>query len=268
MDLFLNLAYWVPTGIFVVLVTVFKKSISEWFSEYLKNYFSAELKRVEHDFKRAEIQFSAALGRQDKTIEHLQSGALSNLTARNQLLYDRRLKALDTLWEVVVESWKFKGILTLVHTFPLDLVLKAQTKTDVIAELLKKTGTIDPDTMAFFSKAALVRPYVSILVWAYYKAYEAIIRHGCFIALILQHRVDGEIIPQGKDVKALIHAVLPQLGDTSEQLDLKNSLVYMDLIEYQMLEAIKYDLNGNDLDHIQMEKAKRIINIANSLIVQ
>lgn len=265
MEVFTNWTYWIPTGLLLTLVTFFRKSVSEWFSEYLKSHFSSELKRVEHDFKESEIRLSASIARQDKNIEYLQSGALSNLTARNLRLYEKRLNALDTLWEVIVECGRFKAVIGIVYTFNLEAVLEAQKKTDVIAELLKKTSTIDGDTLKFLTKATLVRPHVSVLVWAYYRAYEAIIRQGCYIAAVLQHRAPGDVIPDGGDVKTLIHTVLPKLAETSEKIDLKNSLIYLDLIEYEILDAIKYDLSGTDLDNSQVEKAKRILEKASNL---
>lgn len=265
MEVFTNWAYWVPTGLALSLVAFFRKSASEWFSEYLKSYFSSELKRVEHVFKESEIRFSASIARQDKSIEHLQTGVLSNLTSRNLRLYEKRLNALDTIWEVIVESGRLKSLIQIVYGFNLDAVFKDQKASRAVSELIKTTSPIENHTLNFFSKATLVRPHVSVLVWAYYRAYAAIVAHGCAIALVLQTRVPSEFLSDGSDVKVLIHTVLPQLCDTPEKLDLRCSLKYLELIEHEILEAIKHDLNGTDLDHSQVKKAKHILEIANSL---
>jgi len=265
MEVFENWAYWIPTGLVLGLVAFFRKSASEWFSEYLKSYFSSELKRVEHDFKESEIRLSASIARQDKSIEHLQSGVLSNLTSRNLRLYEKRLNALDTIWEVIVESGRFKSLIQIVYTFNLDAVFDDEKASSVISDLLKKTLPIEKNTLDFFNKATFVRPHISVLVWAYYRAYEAIVAHGCAIALVLQTRVPSKFLSDGADVKILIHTVLPQLSDAPDKLDLRNSLKYLDLIEHEILEAIKHDLNGTDLDHSQVKKAKQILEIANNL---
>ncbi|MCG8010962.1 MAG: hypothetical protein JAY64_04580 [Candidatus Thiodiazotropha weberae] len=159
---------WLPalttTTLFGGAVWLARSLISTRLTNSVKSEFDKKLEVLRSELKSKEAQ-----------IESLRSGAMSGLITRQGALYQRKLEAIDQVWSAVKELDKAKHISSTMAILKFDACAKAST-TDPKFRIFIETigGNFDPGTLNL-SGAAVARPFLTPLAWAYYSAFSAII---------------------------------------------------------------------------------------------
>ncbi|MCG7988843.1 MAG: hypothetical protein JAY80_15940 [Candidatus Thiodiazotropha lotti] len=243
---------WLPalttTTLFGGAVWLARSLISTRLTNSVKSEFDKKLEVLRSELKSKEAQ-----------IESLRSGAMSGLITRQGALYQRKLEAIDQVWSAVKELDKAKHISSTMAILKFDACAKAST-TDPKFRIFIETigGNFDPGTLNL-SGAAVARPFLTPLAWAYYSAFSAIIMSAVNKMQILKIGVeDPEKLLNSEYPNKLIKTVLPS---RSEYIDSNDDSVHhylLDEIEQLLLLELKNIQDGKEDDRDNAYRAAEI----------
>lgn len=264
----LDITTWIPTIVLIMLTFLFKNLIKTRLTYSVKHEYDTKLKELDSELKNTEMRLSAQIQEKQREIDALRGGALSQITKRHELAYDKRSLALDLIWETVCNSSRLKNSLSVLTTIPIEEITKQTSIGEDLAGLVSELTTqIEFRDVNYFKQCYKQQPYISDLVWAYYLAYEAIIAQAIFTIHVIRSKLDPKYlaIADSKKLK-LIQTALPELNIRSEGVYLLKAPECLKLLDSKLLEAIKLDLKAQDLDEQSVELAKKLISLANDVL--
>lgn len=214
----------------------------------VKNEFDSKLEVLRSELKSKEAQ-----------IESLRSGAMSGLITRQGALYQRKLEAIDQIWGAVKELDKAKHISSTMAILEFEACVKESARNPNFRTFIDTVGgNFDPKSLNL-SGAALARPFITPLAWAYYSAFSTVIMSAVMKMQVLKIGVDdAEKILRSDYPNKLLKTVLPS---RSAYIDEHGSSVHhylLDEIEELLLFELKNIQDGNEAD---MDNAKRAAEI-------
>lgn len=244
---------WMPA-----LTTTTLLSVAGWSARSLiftrltnsvKNEFDSKLETLRSELKSKEAQ-----------IESLQSAAMSGLITRQGVLYKRKLEAVDQIWSTVKELDKAKNISSVMAILKFDICAKESPNNPKFQQFLNTVGGKFDFKDLNLSGAALARPYITPLAWAYYSAFSSIILSAVTKMEILKSGVeDAEKYIKPDHQNNLLKTVLPS---RSEYIDNNDDSVHhylLDEIEQLLLLELKNIQDGKESDERNTKRAAEII---------
>tara|TARA_R110000851_G_scaffold100161_3_gene215684 strand:+ start:3555 stop:4361 length:807 start_codon:yes stop_codon:yes gene_type:complete len=254
---------WLPalttTTLFGGAVWLAKSLISTRLTNSVKSEFDSKLEVLRSELKSKEAQ-----------IESLRSGAMSGLITRQGALYQRKLEAIDQVWSAVKELDKAKHISSTMAILKFEACAKASATEPNFRNFIETiSGNFDPTTLNL-SGAAIARPFLTPLAWAYYSAFSAIIMSAVAKMQILKIGLEdpGKYL-NSEHSKKLLKTVLPS---RSEYIDNNDSSVHhylIDEIEQLLLLELKNIQDGKEADRDNAQRAaeitKEVDNITNEM---
>ena len=254
---------WLPalttTTLFGGALWLARSLISTRLTNSVKNEFDSKLEVLRSELKSKEAQ-----------IESLRSGAMSGLITRQGALYQRKLEAIDQVWSAVKELDKAKHISSTMAILKFEVCAKESVSNPNFRTFIETIGgNFDPTTLNL-SGAALARPFITPLAWAYYSAFSAIIMSAVTKMQILKIGVeDPEKFLNSEYPNKLLKTVLPS---RSEYIDSNDDSVHhylLDEIEQLLLLELKNIQDGKEADrdnaHRAAEITKEVENITNEM---
>lgn len=266
----LDLSIWIPSTFVTSLVGgalwLARNTIKTRLTNAVKHEYDTKLKGLESRLRKSEDNFRSELDEKSSQISALRDGALNGIAQRQTTLFNKRIEALDIIWSTVVKARRFQLASSLLTGIKVDEAFKAIAENPRYAEPFKMMSqNSSPNDLMFLNEAYEVRPHVSILVWAYYAAYEAIITKGVITLHALQTGMPQNLMADDTKLKSLLKSALPEIKNFDENFNASFSHVYLELIENKLLEAIKYDLRGADIDESSVFLANSVIKSAAEL---
>lgn len=243
---------WLPalttTTLFGGAVWLARSLISTRLTNSVKSEFDSKLEILRSELKSKEAQ-----------IESLRSGAMSGLITRQGALYQRKLEAIDQIWSAIKELDKAKHIASSMEILQFDACAKASATEPNFRTFIETIGgNFDPTTLNL-SGAALARPFLTPLAWAYYSAFNAIIMSAVTKMQILKIGVeDPEKYLNSEYPNKLLKTVLPS---RSEYIDRNDDSVHhnlLDEIEQLLLLELKSIQDGKEADRDNVQRAAQI----------
>ncbi|WAG07850.1 hypothetical protein NRZ30_01965 [Aeromonas jandaei] len=247
-----HLSYWFPalttTAVFSGVLWLARSLISTRLTNSVKSEFESKLEFLRSELKAKELQ-----------IESLRSGAMSGLITRQAALYQRKLEAIDQIWDSVKELDKAKHCSTAIATLNFESCLTVSTKNPKFRDFIEKIGG-DFDLKSLdLSGANLARPFITPLAWAYYSAFLAIITSAVIKMQILKVGMEkADVILKSDYPQKLIKTVLPL---RAKYLDENGDSVHhflLDEIEQLLLLELKNIQDGNEVDKDNAQRAAAI----------
>ena len=254
-----QLEIWFPaltsTGLFAGALWIGRELISTRLTNTVKHEFDKKLELL-----RSDLKFK------DEQIASLRSAAMSGLMNRQGILFQRKLEAIDQVWESITELQKAKHISQTVSIINYEYCAKEAVldpKFREFAELMG--GNFDPNNINFKS-AQKAKPFLTKLAWAYYSAYQAIITSAIVKMHFLKMGIkDSQKMLNIESTNKLLKSVLPHL---SEYIDSNDSSVHhflLDQIEELLLSELSNIQNGTDADKDNAIRASEIIKAVEEL---
>lgn len=254
---------WLPalttTTLFGGAVWLARSLISTRLTNSVKSEFDSKLEVLRSELKSKEAQ-----------IDSLRSGAMSGLITRQGALYQRKLEAVDQIWSAVKELDKAQYISSTMAVLKFKECATASTTDPNFRTFIETIGgNFDPKTLNL-SGAALARPFLTPLAWAYYSAFSAIIMSAVTKMQILKIGVeDPQKYLNTEYPNKLLKTLFPS---RSEYIDNNDDSVHhylLDEIEQLLLLELKNIQDGKEADrdnaHRAAEITKEVDNITNEM---
>jgi hypothetical protein len=189
--------YWART----LLLTRLKRAVS--------HEYDAKLEALKAEFEVKQAALKAELQAKQAQLDSFRNAVLSGVTSRQATVDNRRLEAVDQLWEAVRLLGFAKVGATFMSTIKFEALLK-EAERNPKAKELAKPFSVPMEKMGQLSIVShKARPYLSSLAWAYYSAYQGILM---FAVLQLEMLKSGLNMPELLDsdrVVKLANAALP-----------------------------------------------------------
>ena len=247
------------SGVLVPLLIWLSK---EWISTHLKSSIQHEYdQKLESIKAQLKAQNEVALVELQAAIERhnsLLAAAHSSFAEGQKAAIERKLQAIDTLWEQVLQLRKrLPSLLTLVDVFTVDEYKKMKGHPAFLA--LSKDWSLEKIVTLVDSQTERVRAYVGEYTWAVFFSYQAVMLRILF--LLHAGRTDAEKLEWHKDPKTrqLIQAVL----STTEFEEFDNKAYgkiswLRSSLESKILGAARQVISGEEFGSEALEQAKLI----------
>ena len=153
-----------------------------------KNWIISRLtSSIQHEYNERLEELRAEIRSSETEIAILRNGAISNLTSHQTAVAQRRIQAVDLVWSTAVEGEKFRHLTKLIEILNLGEIEKASPEERARAKPFFESFTKNlPDIATIDGQAASVRPYISSLAWAYFRAYRLIIGNAFATLKVLE----------------------------------------------------------------------------------
>lgn len=201
----------------------------------------------------------AELRGKESQIESLRSVAMSGLTTRQGVLYQRKIKAIDDLWHSVNELEKVKHVSASLATLNFENCAKESPTNPNLRSLIEGIGgSFDIKTLDL-SGAKRAKPFVTPLAWAYYSAYSSVIIQAVVVMKVLRIGVDdAEKYLNLKSTSSLLKTVLPHMAGYIDEFGVSGHHHLLDQIEQLLLQELQDILNGREDDTNNTKRAAEI----------
>ena len=212
---------------------------------------------LELRFNKKIESLKAELRAKELEIEALRSGALVAMNARKSAVFDRRIEAIDELWEAIETLGRERPVLKMLEPIRFEIAAKdAETKLKVrkvfqtLYEPIKKNQKKEFNSNKF-------RPYITARAWYSYQAYRMVISEAHSKFAVLISGVGPKVLKPSR-ADGLLSTLLPHHRESIE----KYGLLWHDLclveLETILLDEIKAMLSGKAEDEETMDQAKAI----------
>lgn len=241
----------------------------EWFkvrlTESVRHEYSVEVEKMRSELRQNEKLFNEKIERESQRVTWLSSGALTNSASRQEQFFKRRLDSVDRLWASVIEARKYNAMTQILAMFNVDKMLDLVEKDPSQMQKFKASGLFNvSDDYTSILSAHASRPYVTILTWAYYSAFEAIVAHATATATAITRPMPKDMLDD-KRLKSLLKAALPESATTIDELKSNRCYTFLQQLEDKIIWSIQnFDLKGQDLDDTLIAQARTIIEITDN----
>ena len=252
----------------IIFLAMFKKNyFPKYLEEKAKNAATKEdieeitsiIENIKYEYNENLEILKAELKTKDSQIKALRDGALTGVLNRQTSIYNRQLNAIDELWSVIVELIPAKGISSTLSILPYEEMAPKAEKDQRFRDLFSDISNFNMEKLPTITNKALkTKPFLSILTWAYYSAYEAIL-----IDSVAKHHMLKSGINIGTQdfthASKLIKIALPH---QKEYIDKYGSKVFHNLLnelENNILTSFEITIEGKELDKDALKKASEII---------
>lgn len=263
MDLVETILVYVYLAVFLLLGGFFRwlgrEGLTQFFTAKLKLDFDTQLTKIQSDFRQVEARLIADLQQKTQELASLRDGALSNSRLRSQAGYERRIAALDGIWNTLIELKKFDRAATLNSMIDFDAQV-VTIKGDAAQAAAFKEMTKDLTLESFDSipNGDQFRLHVSDSVWNLFSSYRAVV-HGAIVVLAaVRIGQSPRVMFESSTLDLMIKAVLPELEKLGVVVNLENAHLILPPLEVRILETIKKELRGEDFSSSEIEEAARI----------
>ena len=249
---------WIPaistTLLLAMVLWLCRKLIATRLTNAVKHEYDKKLENLRTILRQNEEAFKAELQAKASQIEALRNGALSGIVNRQAVLYERRLKAVEQLWGVVVSLAPAKAISNLMAVMKFDAVATEAANNPQLREFFKVMGS-SFDVKSFDNRgASKARPFVTQLAWAYFSAYQTILMHAVIKSEALQRGIEKDY-SDTEAIKKVVKVALPQQEAYIEKHGPSAFHYLIEELESKLLIEISNILRGEESDKESIEKA-------------
>jgi hypothetical protein len=239
------------TIVIPALLYLFKTIIKEFLTNAIKH---------DYDIKIEELKSKLAQNGND--VRNLREGALNGVYYRQSKLYDKQIQAVESLWSDVIELSKTKSfstcLLSLSDDFS-DIANKAKDDDKVRKLFETLEGNFKIEGINFLIGEKL-RPFLSPLSWAYYKAYKSILAYDFIKFNIIKFGVGEEVLEENTKLKKLIEIALPDKKDYIYDKTTNSFYYLLEILENRLLDELKIFLKGTESTKESIDLASSIMN--------
>lgn len=223
---------------------------------------------VKHEYdKRLEV-FKDDLNAKSKEISALREYAFSGLTSANGALAERRIKAVEQIWQAIQILAPARNVVRVMSVLNVKEIEKDQghktaSGQALLEQVFEMSGRFELKNLPK-SEATLAQPFVSPLAWSLYAAYSAIVFRGCIQLQLLKGGIDTKYIHHAHIMK-LVEAAMPHKKDILARSGLDAAYYMLEEIETMLLDELRKVARGETDDAEGVRRAGMILNAVHSL---
>ena len=231
-----------------------------------KNWLKAWIDNRVAVLGQKEIEsYRAEINAEKKQISDLRENVLSGQANRQSILDQRRIAAVERIWESVNELQAYRILAEFLQKVNVEVAAEEAPNDPTVqlffAALKKTAGT--PEKRSNPAKAD--EPFISPKAWALYKSYESITSNAVAVFSAFEHGVDPMRFLKMDEMTALAKTVLPHQSDFMDEYGPTGAYFLLDEIKQQLLNELRSVLEGKRTDLEQMQQAIEITKQANLL---
>lgn len=261
---------WLPsistTAILALALWLARNLIATRLTKSVQHEFDTKLESLRTELRKNEELFRADLRAKETEIAVLRSGAMTAMASRQVAFDKRRLDAIDQLWSAFIALGPAKGILVLMSGFNLDKVFERAPHEEKLREVFKQIGTGFDEKKIDFSVSEKARPFVSPMAWALFSAYQAIVLQAVAKLRLIQFGFGNMDLLDKDGIKKLVKVALPLYEAYIEEHGDKGYYLLLETLETKLLEELRKMMAGEEDDKEAVERAAKIVEVANSVI--
>lgn len=244
------------------LAWIFRKWISVRLTAAVKHEFDIKLEEAKSEFRIKEEKFKAELTTWGSQLEALQSGVMSQLSARQSIACQRQFEAIETIWDAVILMAPQKMAATMMQSVNFDFAVEQAPTDSRIRETfvcLRKTFNLNPveQKPPNISKARL---YVSPLTWSLYVAYSTILWFAIAKMKMLESGTNALTMFKTKEIIDMAKVALPHQSSFIDKHGLSSLDYLVDELETTLFQSLRKEINGIQDDIDAATKAAAILD--------
>lgn len=259
---------WIPSITTATAISILTFIFRNWFivriTSSVKHEYDAKLEVIKSELKTTEQDLLFKLEARDGELQALKSGALSNLSQRQAVLYEKQIEAVERIWSVISLTSILKIIPAMMSTFKMDEISKAIATNSNLQEMFKMIGKNVDDEKIKKMNANAARPFVSALVWAYFSAYQTIVFHYIAQLKLLEMGMELKFV-KTEDMIELIKKLLPHQAEYIDKFGPDAAFYLLDEVETKLLNEINNMLKGTGLSEDNINEAAQINELAKNI---
>ncbi|WP_108063755.1 hypothetical protein [Poseidonibacter lekithochrous] len=229
------------------LLFIFKTVIKEFFTNSIKHDYDIKLEVLKSELTQNENDLKA-----------LRESALEGVSKRQSILYKKQIQSVEILWKDVIILSKYKYISSLINSLNFEKASVLAEKDTKIRDTFKMIeGEYNIKTVDFFA-GENVKPFISELGWAYYKAYKLIIQNDMLKFEILKIGLNEESLYNNKTLENLLIATIPEKKDLIINKTITSHYLF-EILEEKLLRELKKFLKGEENNKESIELASKIM---------
>lgn len=250
---------WVVTsglaaGLILAAAWLARKWLSAEISESVRNDYETKLERVRAEIREGETQLAA-----------LRNGALSHMVSAQTAASQRRLKAVDDLWEAVTEWQKLAAAVKYMEVIKFEECSKRIEHEPKLQEFFKMISKGVPDFTGIGRTAASARPHLSELAWALYSAYTTVFVVSATQMKILSEGIDARKFFDFAATDKVLIAALPEYEDYIKKFSHACYGQLIDVLTNKILAELRNALAGREQDAQGVARASEILKASDQL---
>jgi hypothetical protein len=236
-----------------------------WFVERIKrgvqHQFDEKIEDLRSTLRRSEEQFKARLQSKGTEISSLRAWVLSGAANRQALLDKRRFDAVERVWVTIIDMAPLKHLAAMMMHIDFKEAAKHAGKPE-LQKFLETFGSeiADPSKLKP-NTARNERPYLTEPAWAYFSAYKAILLGS--VSRYMALKVGGPGIDKymtNEPTKKILKAALPTATQFIDEEEPEFYYLLLDEIEAALLSELRRVLDGKDVDHEGVVRARAIMD--------
>lgn len=252
------------SSLLTIIAFLAKNLIITRLTNSVRLIYDSELEKLKAELRKSEEILKGEIRARDSVIEAIRSSALSNVSARQTLVFQREMQAIESVWNAVISLAPAKAMSAILLTIKYDAAIaRAERDSEFrkIFELINKTEVSELTK----HEANKNRPFLSKMAWAYFSAYEAIAMHSFLRMHMLKTGLNIEGVVDTEKVAQLLKVALPHQTEYLEKYGVLGFHYLLEELEQKMLLEFSFMLSGEKADSTSLERAAAITKHAEIL---
>lgn len=237
--------------------------VKERLAQSIQHEYDTKLAEQKAGLEKELETLKSELDFNKQKVENIQNGALTNLTAREGILYTKKVEAVEDIWEA--KQKLDKGIICsmMVSCLNWNTIGDNEPPNPALKEFA--TTVFNFDIADLKSKNLdTSRLYLDPMIWAYFTAYRAIITDSVMRMSMLKSGLPLSIIKK-EGVPEILKKALPEFSDLIDKSGVSCFNSLLSYISDKLLETSRDFLNGHISDAKTIERASEIIKLAETI---
>lgn len=225
-------------------------------------------KGVQHEYDQKLENLKYELRKQENEISDVRKAAISNAMISQNSIDQKRLQALENLWDGFIDIKKNIMAPNILATIKAEEIAKdiKNPKIKDFIEAITKTINLDDPKKIFHDSSIKVqksRPWIGRKIWAIYTAYSSLISYSVLVLISLKTLNEDplKLLDRAKTVDTVKKA-LPDLNIDWDNLNDAIIPHLLELLETVLLNEIDLVISGEASD---LEANKRAVKISQQL---
>ena len=226
----------------------------------MQHQFDEKIEELRSTLRRSEEQFKSQLQSDQSELFSLRTWVLGGAANRQALLDKRRFDAVERVWTTVIDMAPLKHVARTMMSIDFKESAKHARRPE-LQKFLDALGgdTADPSKLKP-NAARYEQPYLTEPAWAYFLAYKAILIAS--VSRYLALKVGGPGIDEymtNEPTKKVLKAALPNAAQFIDENEPELYYLLLDEIEAALLSELRKVLDGKQVDHEGIVRAKAIM---------
>jgi hypothetical protein len=235
-------------GVLLVAAWIARKWLLAQISESVRHEYDAKLENVRSELRARENQLAA-----------LRDGALTHMVSTQTAASQRRLKAVDDLWQAVTEWQRLAGAVKHMEVIKFEECSKSIESEPNLKEFFRMIQRNTPGFEGIGATAAGARPYLSDLAWALYTAYTTVFVVAAAQIKILSEGIDGRKFFDFAATDKVLITALPEYESFIKKFGHVGYGQLVDVLTSRILAELRNTVAGKEQDAESIRRASEIL---------